>query len=318
MQSGAAMLRTNVLALMLVPSCAFLAPFAPPRALGARMMIYPAGRAVRLSEFQLRRPPAPIMCLAASPKPSLEDNADGFVWPDEHEEEESGDEWMDPSAWGEGPEDYVLEARVGPCDEIPLEKCSFVPKTKAGAPSEEGAVTIRAFKGWELPAVDRHRCFRLLKDNMQGMYEESTWSWDADSKQKDLESHHARFLVATQDGANGVGGSNVIGFVNYRYELLEDAVDAPTYGALYIHELQMTASAQGKGVGSALMDMELAARRRMDKIMLCVFHDINPRAHAWYQARGFIPVQSNSIVAAATCTTEMSRAVVASGAVASV
>ena len=157
----AVMPRAKVLALMLVPSCAFLAPFAPPRHMGGRMMTFPA---VRPSELQLklRRPPALIVCRATATKAAKGDDDDGFVYPDEQEEEESGDEWMNEAAWGEGPEDHVMEARLRPCDEIPLIKCTIVAK----AASDEGEVKIQAFKGWELSAADRKKCFRIMKDNM--------------------------------------------------------------------------------------------------------------------------------------------------------
>jgi len=263
---------------------------------GSLRMQIKKNRRARLSSVKARPPP-------------VEGDDDGFIWPDEHEDESSGDDWMNEDAWGEGPEDLVLEARMG-LDEIPEEERTIQPRT--GGPP----VIIQPFKVDDLPMPVRNQCFRLLKHNMQGMYEESTWGWDDSSKLGDLNNPLSRFLIATQEGGSGLGGGDMVGFTMYRYELLQDAIEAPTYGALYVHELQLCDALQGQGVGTSLLrTLEgLAARRHMERVMLCVFQDINKRANAFYTAHGFAPVQSNSAVAAAPCTTEMCKAVPAGAA----
>ena len=117
-----------------------------------------------------------------------------------------------------------------------------------------------------LGADARDEIFALLSGNMRAQYEASDWGWDAKEKRGELGDGGARFAVA-RDAATGA----LAAFVHFRFEPDDD--DEPKRAALYVREIQVAASARGKGLGKRLMSLLhiVAAGLDLDCVMLTVF-----------------------------------------------
>ena len=152
-------------------------------------------------------------------------------------------------------------ARLAPCNA--LDDCG----SSCLAPpllAFEG-LALRFAAARDVDASTRDACFALLEANMRAHYEASDWGWDEREKRGDLAAADARFLVA--EDASGA----VAGFVHFRFEPDDD--DEPKRAALYVREIQVAASARGKGLGKRLMSLLhiVAAGLDLDCVMLTVF-----------------------------------------------
>ena len=126
-----------------------------------------------------------------------------------------------------------------------------------------------------LDAGARAEVLDLLEANMRASYEASDWGWDASEKARELACDGARLRVARS------AGGALAGFAHYRFEPDDD--DAPARATLYVREIQVSASARGRGLGRRLMSLLhlIATTLELDCVMLTVFK-ANHRALAFY------------------------------------
>ncbi|XP_074662862.1 uncharacterized protein LOC141915278 [Tubulanus polymorphus] len=121
-------------------------------------------------------------------------------------------------------------------------------------------VSIESKKVCDLSKDDVQWAFKLLKDNMQSLYEDSEWGWKDKEKYEEMTEDKAWYLIARSE-------DKPVGFVHFRFDLEEgDEV-------LYCYEIQLEKSFRGKGLGKFLMlILELLAHKtQMKKVMLTTF-----------------------------------------------
>ena len=186
-------------------------------------------------------------------------------------------EWGEPSS-----EEAVWIARCNSRDEVPAWARTMT--------LNDTEVEVRSYKGKELPQSLVEDAFALTKANMQHMYLDSLWGWSDEQKQGDLASDLARFFVAAD------GSGRLLGFIHYRFELIDHRLTHRMSTAAYVLELQVVDSARRGGLGSLLMQAveEVAARTRMDSVMLCVFR-YNHAAVSFYRDKmGYVVDESSA------------------------
>ena len=192
-------------------------------------------------------------------------------------DEDNGDiDWGEPSK-----EELVLDARLARED---------VPEWARSMVLRDRQVQVHAYKGAELPASILVDAFDLTKANMEDMYLRSMWGWNDGQKRGDLESHLARFFVATD--ARG----KLQGFIHYRFELIDNKFTHATSTAAYVLELQVVDDARRLGLGTLLMKAveEIAVGAHMDSTMLCVFRYNEPAVNLYLNKMGYRIDQSSA------------------------
>jgi GNAT superfamily N-acetyltransferase len=102
--------------------------------------------------------------------------------------------------------------------------------------------------------------FDLTKANMEALYNAAAgWGWKDSKKRGEILDADARYLVARERGGAGEGegeGGAPVAFLAFRF-----LMEGP-YDVLYVYELQLSPSAQRKGLGKHLMQMaEMVARQ---------------------------------------------------------
>jgi GNAT superfamily N-acetyltransferase len=185
----------------------------------------------------------------------------------------NGDEEID---WGPpSKEELIWGARTAGRDKVP--------KWARTVDLQGQHVEVRSYKGKELPRYLVSDAFDLTKANMEAMYLNSLWGWNEEQKRGDLESDLARFFVAFDK--NG----RLLGFVHYRFELIDDRFTHKLSAAAYVLELQVVPSARRAGLGSQLMKVveEVAHRTQMDSVMLCVFRFNEPAVRFYLNKMGY-------------------------------
>lgn len=120
-------------------------------------------------------------------------------------------------------------------------------------------LTVRYYR--TLPNDLLLQCLQLFHNNMKSLYETSTWGYNIDEKQQELEHPHARFIIITAASVTNDSdhpNTAVVAFVHYRYCYDDD--DDPNMLVLYIYEMQVQKQYQKQGIGQYCMDlMELIA-----------------------------------------------------------
>lgn len=114
--------------------------------------------------------------------------------------------------------------------------------------------------------------FRLVQDNMQTLYENSSWGWNESEKREEMVEENARYLFAMD------GEKNIVGMSHFRFDLDEEVE------VLYCYEIQLLDSFRAKGLGKFMMQvLELMAlKAKMKKVLLTVFKE-NGRASNFFQ-----------------------------------
>ncbi|KAK7282854.1 hypothetical protein RIF29_11941 [Crotalaria pallida] len=145
------------------------------------------------------------------------------------------------------------------------------------------SVCLKSGRGNKLPSPVKNYIQSLLKLNMEGPYG-SEWLEEEKVKRKEMVAPEARYilvhevansntnetitvLTADETPTSWVEDSGpMVGFVQYRFILEEELP------VLYVYELQLEPSVQGKGLGKFLMQLiELMAQKnRMDAVILTV------------------------------------------------
>ncbi|CAM6042676.1 unnamed protein product [Sphagnum compactum] len=183
-------------------------------------------------------------------------------------------------------------AKAAPIEEFP----SFLKYERNGL-----NLQLEAELGEKLSPPLKQYIQDLLKLNMEGPFGPDEWPAEEKKKRRDMVSPDARYIIVreknlSQDskfssdsnlglsdhhhcaglwGANG--GDPVVAFVHYRFVVEHDVP------VLYVFEIQLEQSVQGKGFGKFLMQfLELIARKNNMKAVLLTVQKRNTRAMAFY------------------------------------
>lgn len=164
---------------------------------------------------------------------------------------------------------------------------------------------LQYFSAETLPAELMAWVFDLTQRNVKAYYESCPgWGWNDSKKRRELEDLDARYIIVTEiaeapaqnetnDAPNTscseaapepvVDSQRPVAFVHLRYEMEEDEP------VLYVYEIQVESSIQGRGVGKFLMQLvELIARRAgLARVMLTSF-TANSGANKLYSKLGYV------------------------------
>ena len=154
-------------------------------------------------------------------------------------------------------ERILLVAEANKVDDVLAGMSPFATYKKEGI-----AVTLTSCKRAKLSDENAEWAFKLLKCNMEKIYEEGGWGWKDAQKRKELLHEDARFLIATDDKTG-----KPVAFAHFRF-VLEGKAEV-----LYIYELQIHEEYRSKGLGKHMTQvLEIAAlRQKMKWVMLTVF-----------------------------------------------
>ncbi|KAL4353510.1 hypothetical protein GQ457_06G043320 [Hibiscus cannabinus] len=108
----------------------------------------------------------------------------------------------------------------------------------------------------------------LLKANMEGPYG-SEWAVEEKVKRREMVAPEARYVFVRRNANETMMDSAptpLLGFLHYRFTLEEEIP------VLYLYELQLDSSVQGKGLGKFLMELVelIAQENRMGAVVLTV------------------------------------------------
>ncbi|VDP13870.1 unnamed protein product [Soboliphyme baturini] len=117
--------------------------------------------------------------------------------------------------------------------------------------------------------------FGLLKENMQLLYENSSWNWVESAKRMEMREDEALYLVVFND-------ERLVGFTHFRFD--EDYGDA----VLYCYEIQVCRCWQRRGIGRMLMEvlLRMATHCHVTKVVSTVFKS-NIQSRQFFRSMNF-------------------------------
>ncbi|ELT91870.1 hypothetical protein CAPTEDRAFT_94915, partial [Capitella teleta] len=123
-------------------------------------------------------------------------------------------------------------------------------------------VNISCMRATSMPDDLFEWCFKLVRDNMQSLYEQSDWGWEDEQKKAEMREDAAWFLIARENQNN-----SPVACVHFRFDMDNDD------HVVYCYEVQLIKSYRRKGLGKFLMQiLELLAHKNgMCKVMLTAF-----------------------------------------------
>ncbi|GJM86998.1 hypothetical protein PR202_ga02908 [Eleusine coracana subsp. coracana] len=163
------------------------------------------------------------------------------------------------------------------------------------------SVYLESGRGDQLTLPMRKYIQNLLKVNMEKPYGPE-WPSEEKVKRREMVAPEARYLFVKQQYSNGWINENsmkldagveymhaecekdrLLGFVHYRFVMEEELP------VVYVYELQMEPSAQGKGLGKFMMQLieEIACKSQMGAVMLTV-QKANTLAMTFYNKLGYV------------------------------
>ncbi|CAM0943829.1 unnamed protein product [Alopecurus aequalis] len=165
------------------------------------------------------------------------------------------------------------------------------------------SVYLESAHGNQLPLSTRKYIQNLLKVNMEGPYG-SEWPSEEKIKRREMVAPEAQYILVwqcatdciaknsrkqdagvecTHGACTGNRGNRLLGFVHYRF------VDEEDVPVVYVYELQLESSAQGKGLGKFLMQLIelIACKSQMGAVMLTV-QKSNMEAMTFYNNLGYV------------------------------
>lgn len=127
---------------------------------------------------------------------------------------------------------------------------------------DDKKIDLKCRKSTDLSSELFDEMLQLTENNMKEMYDQSSWGWRRDVKQKEFQHKTANFLILTYE-------NRLIAFCHFRFEHGSDQSEA----CVYCYELQVIDEYQRKGVGKYLMNILslLAIQFNIFKLMLTVF-----------------------------------------------
>ena len=125
------------------------------------------------------------------------------------------------------------------------------------------SLTIGCKRISELSDEEFNWAFDLTKDNMETLYDSTSWGWNDKKKREEMQEDNAWYLIAKDESGKAVGLSH------FRFDLDNDIE------VLYCYEIQLEKSVRNKGLGKFVMQILqlLAHRYNMQKVMVTVFKD---------------------------------------------
>ena len=137
----------------------------------------------------------------------------------------------------------------------------------ATAEKPQTTLSIQYNSSVDLSDTRFKQCLDLFENNMGEQYRKSSWGLDMKAKEDELRHEKARYLLLIPDDEN----DKLAGFVHLRYTY--DDEEGPSYGVIYVFEIQIDESYQRRGLGKKVMDLveALTLQTELDKVMLTVF-----------------------------------------------
>ncbi|OEL21484.1 hypothetical protein BAE44_0017496 [Dichanthelium oligosanthes] len=152
------------------------------------------------------------------------------------------------------------------------------------------SVYLESGRGDRLTLPMRKYIQNLLKVNMEEPYGPE-WPSEEKVKRQEMVVPDARYILVkqysngftTECSMNQSVEGRLVGFVHYRFVLEEELP------VVYVYELQMEPSAQGKGLGKFLMQLieQIACKNQMGAVMLTV-QKANTQAMAFYSKLRYV------------------------------
>ncbi|KAF0697388.1 Aste57867_11940 [Aphanomyces stellatus] len=137
----------------------------------------------------------------------------------------------------------------------------------------DDAICLRSLHAAALTPTERADIERLFCDNMQTLYENSSWGFDLEKKRVELFEDAARYIVVERASSPG----HIEAFLHFRF--LEDDGDV----VVYVYEIQVGAGMQRQGLGKRLMQvLELIGRKHKMKFILLTVFKTNVHAMQFY------------------------------------
>ncbi|XP_062221851.1 uncharacterized protein LOC133921115 [Phragmites australis] len=138
------------------------------------------------------------------------------------------------------------------------------------------SVYLESGRGDLLTLPMRKYIQNLLKANMEEPYGPE-WPSEEKVKRREMVAPEARYIFVMQYPNGFIAEGRLLGFVHYRFVVEEDLP------VVYVYELQMEPSAQGKGLGKFMMLLieQIACKNQMGAVMLTV-QKANTLAMAFY------------------------------------
>ncbi|CAH8621037.1 unnamed protein product [Dicrocoelium dendriticum] len=172
-----------------------------------------------------------------------------------------------------------MEPIIDPSSD-PLSSALVMPNNLSLSPPDV-AVDLRCCKPHDLSQDVLHDVFMILKENMQPLYDVSSWGWNDEKKWTEAFSSKA-WLILSYASTSLALPTTLCGFVSFRFEReCKDAV-------LYCYEIQLRNEFRGLSIGRHLISaLTLIANCfKMRRIMLTVFK-FNTKALDFFFKCGF-------------------------------
>jgi ribosomal protein S18 acetylase RimI-like enzyme len=165
-------------------------------------------------------------------------------------------------------------AKANKLDTNPLEGIAtdllhlIIPKRSDDAAEKpETTLSIQYNSSVDLSDTRFKQCLDLFENNMGEQYSKSSWGLDMKAKEDELRHEKARYLLLIPDDES----DELAGFVHFRFTY--DDEEGPSYGVIYVFEIQIDESYQRRGLGKKVMDLveALTLQAELYKVMLTVF-----------------------------------------------
>ncbi|XP_017973805.1 PREDICTED: N-alpha-acetyltransferase 40 isoform X3 [Theobroma cacao] len=145
-------------------------------------------------------------------------------------------------------------------------------------------VRLESGRGDKLSPCMKQCIQSLLKANMEGPYG-SEWAAEEKVKRREMVAPEARYIFV-HSNANEMtvddapSPSPLLGFVHYRFTVEQEIT------VLYLYEIQLDSSVQGKGLGKFLMHLiELIARKNHMGALVLTVQKANSLAMKFYMSK---------------------------------
>lgn len=121
-------------------------------------------------------------------------------------------------------------------------------------------------------------CMALIELTSAHDYQNSEIKWSTSKKRKEMKLPDMKYIVLFDEQSGSLAG-----FISFMVTY-EDG-----YEVLYLYEIHLATTWQGKGVGKKFLDVieSIGKNVGLEKVMLTVFRS-NTRAVTWYQALDYV------------------------------
>ncbi|KAK9333120.1 acyl-CoA N-acyltransferase [Lipomyces starkeyi] len=148
----------------------------------------------------------------------------------------------------------------------------------AGGTRGDTAFELSMRRWDDLSSEEFTACFDLVKNNLMGMYKNSTMGWSPRKKMAEMKESGLIYILLMSKSAT-------VGFISFMVTIEEDEC------VVYCYELQLPESLRGRGLGKTLLSImeDIAVKAGVPTAMLTVFSS-NPAQH-FYRSLGYVPVE---------------------------